>query len=102
MAAFIADELGRHVPWHLSAFHPDYKMQDHTSTTLPTLERAKRIAQAAGLEYVYLGNVPVHGDTYCPECNTLLIDRTGYSITQNNLIDGHCPKCNRIIEGVWK
>jgi pyruvate formate lyase activating enzyme len=102
MAAFIADELGTHVPWHLSAFHPDYKMKEHTSTKLQTLQRAKRIAQKAGLEYVYLGNVPVHGDTYCPECNTLLIDRTGYSVTQNNLKDGHCPNCNRQIEGVWK
>ena len=102
MAAFIADELGKHVPWHLSAFHPDYKMQDHESTKLQTLERAKKIALEAGLEYVYLGNVPVHGDTYCPDCGTLLIDRTGYSVTQNNLVDGHCPKCNRAIEGVWK
>ena len=102
MAAFIADELGRHVPWHLSAFHPDYKMQDHESTKLQTLERAKKIALEAGLEYVYLGNVPVHGDTYCPDCGTLLIDRTGYSVTQNKLVDGHCPKCNREIEGVWK
>ncbi|QOP45657.1 AmmeMemoRadiSam system radical SAM enzyme [Sulfurimonas paralvinellae] len=102
MASFIADELGKHVPWHLSAFHPDYKMQDHEYTKLQTLERAQKIAKEAGLEYVYLGNVPVHGDTYCPDCGTLLIDRTGYSITKNLLVDGHCPKCNREIEGVWK
>ena len=102
MATFIAKELGVHVPWHLSAFHPDYKMQDHQYTTLHTLERAKHIAKEAGLLHVYMGNVPVHGDTYCPDCNTLLIDRTGYAIAQNNLIDGHCPKCNRAIEGVWK
>ncbi len=102
MAVFIANELGKHVPWHLSAFHPDYKMQDHESTKLQTLERAKEIALEAGLEYVYLGNVPVHGDTYCPDCHALLIDRTGYSVTQNQLVDGHCPKCNRALEGVWK
>jgi len=102
MAAFIANELGVHVPWHLSAFHPDYKMQDHEYTKLQTLQRAKNIAKKAGLKYVYLGNVPVHGDTYCPDCGTLLIDRTGYSVTKNSLIDGHCPKCNREIEGVWK
>jgi len=102
MAAFIANDLGVHVPWHLSAFHPDYKMQDHEYTKLQTLQRAKNIAKKAGLEYVYLGNVPVHGDTYCPDCGTLLIDRTGYSVTKNSLIDGHCPKCNREIEGVWK
>jgi len=102
MAEFIAKELGVHVPWHLSAFHPDYKMLDHANTSLKTLERAKKIAKGAGLLYVYLGNVPVHGDTYCPECNTLLIDRTGYRVVQNNLIDGHCPQCNRAIEGVWR
>jgi pyruvate formate lyase activating enzyme len=102
MASFIADELGVHVPWHLSAFHPDYKMQEHKQTKLQTLLRAREIAKEAGLLYVYMGNVRVDGDTYCPDCGTLLIDRTGYSITQNNLIDGRCPRCNRTIEGVWR
>jgi len=101
MAEFIANDLGKHVPWHLSAFHPDYKMLDHDATKLETLQRAKKIGQKAGLHYIYLGNVPVHGDTYCPECEELLIDRTGYSITVNKLKDGHCPKCNREIEGIW-
>ena len=102
MANFIAKELGYHVPWHLSAFHPDYKMLDHDYTKLATLQRASKIAKEAGLYYVYLGNVPVHGDTYCPECGELLIDRTGYSVTLNRMIDGKCPKCNRKIEGIWK
>jgi len=102
MATFISDELGKHVPWHLSAFHPDYKMKDHAYTGLDTLKRANAIAKKAGLYYVYMGNVPVHGDTFCPGCNELLIDRTGYSVTINNLQDGHCPKCYRDIEGVWK
>ncbi len=102
MAEFIAKELGYHVPWHLSAFHPDYKMKDHNYTTLATLKRANKIAKEAGLYYVYMGNVPVHSDTFCPDCNTLLIDRTGYAVTINNLEDGHCPKCKRAIEGVWK
>jgi pyruvate formate lyase activating enzyme len=77
-------------------------MLDNHATKLETLERAKTIGQKAGLEYIYLGNVPVHGDTYCPECNELLINRTGYTVTINNLIEGHCPKCNRAIEGIWK
>jgi pyruvate formate lyase activating enzyme len=102
MASFIADELGRHVPWHLSAFHPDYKMKDHKWTGLETLKRASDIAKKAGLYYVYMGNVPVHGDTFCPDCGELLIDRTGYSVTVNKLKDGHCPKCNRAIEGIWE
>jgi len=49
-----------------------------------------------------MGNVSVNGDTYCPECGELLIDRTDYSVTVNKLQDGHCPKCYREIEGVWK
>ncbi len=102
MAEFIANELGYHVPWHLSAFHPDFKMKDHVYTGIDTLKRASKIAKEVGLYYVYMGNVPVHGDTYCPNCNELLIDRTGYSVTINNLINGHCPKCKRAIEGVWK
>ncbi|SFV52533.1 COG1180: Radical SAM, Pyruvate-formate lyase-activating enzyme like [hydrothermal vent metagenome] len=101
MAEFIANDLGRHVPWHLSAFHPDYKMQDHEYTGIDTLKRASVIGKKAGLYYVYMGNVPVHGDTFCPKCGELLIDRTGYSVTVNKLEDGHCPKCKREIEGVW-
>ena len=102
MAHFIAGELGRHIPWHLSAFHPDYKMKDHKWTGLETLKRASDIAKKAGLCYVYMGNVPVHGDTYCPDCGELLIDRTGYSVTVNKLVNGHCPKCKRTIEGIWE
>ncbi len=101
MANFIANDLGRHVPWHLSAFHPDYKMKDHKWTGIETLKRASDIAKKAGLYYVYMGNVAVHGDTYCPDCGALLIDRAGYSVTINNLAEGHCSKCNRAIEGIW-
>ena len=102
IAEFIANDLGKHVPWHLSAFHPDYKMLDHEATGLETLMRAKKIGEEAGLHYIYLGNVPVHGDTHCPDCGELLIDRTGYSVTLNKLENGHCPKCKREIEGIWK
>lgn len=102
MAAFIANDLGKHVPWHLSAFHPDYKMMDHERTKLETLQRAKEIGKKAGLYYIYMGNVPVHGDTHCPDCGELLIDRTGYSVIVNKLEGGCCPKCKRAIEGVWK
>jgi len=102
MAEFIANELGVHVPWHLSAFHADYKMQNHQNTTVKTLQRASAIAKDAGLEYVYLGNVALPANTYCPDCNTLLIDRSGYSVNKNSLNNGHCPQCNKKIEGVWK
>jgi len=101
MAAFIANDLGKHVPWHLSAFFPNYKMQDHDATKLETLQRAKRIGEEAGLEYIYLGNVPVHSTTCCPKCNAELIDRAGYSTSIKNFEDGHCLSCGHEIEGVW-
>jgi len=102
MASFIAQNLGAHIPWHLSAFHPDYKMQDHHNTTLKTLKRAQKIAKEAGLYYVYMGNVSTHENTYCPECHALLIEREGFIVIQNNLHRGQCPKCHRAIEGIWK
>ncbi len=102
MASFIANDLGKDVPWHLSAFHPSYKMMDTQSTRLETLQRAEKIGRDAGLNYIYLGNVPVKSDTYCPNCSELLVDRTGYKIDLNKLQNGYCPKCNQEIKGVWK
>lgn len=101
MAEFIANDLGKHVPWHLSAFSPNYKMLDHNATRVETLNRAKKIGKEAGLDYIYLGNVMVSGDTHCPHCDELLIDRSGYRVTVNTLENGHCPKCDKAIEGVW-
>jgi len=101
MAAFIANDLGTQVPWHLSAFSPNYKMLDHDTTGLDTLQRAQKIGQRAGLKHIYLGNVAVAGNTYCPECDTVLIDRMGYSVTTNRLTDGACPHCHKPIAGVW-
>lgn len=102
MASFIANDLGKHVPWHLSAFYPQYKMLDHERTRIETLQRAEKIGKEAGLKYIYLGNVPVKSDTYCPSCNELVIDRTAYMVESNKLKNGYCPKCNYKIEGVWK
>ncbi len=101
MASFIAQELGVHVPWHLSAFHPDYKMLNHDSTKIETLQRAKKIAKEAGLLFVYLGNIVANNNTYCPNCDTLLIDRKDYRVIQNNLVSECCPKCHTVIKGVW-
>jgi len=101
MADFIAGELGRHVPWHLSAFHPDYKMTDRPATALATLQKAEEIAKKAGLYYVYLGNVPVSAHTDCPGCGKRVIERRGFRVETNRLADGCCPHCGRKIEGVW-
>lgn len=101
MATFIADDLGVDVPWHLSAFYPNYKMLEHQATGIATLQRAEQIGKKAGLKHIYLGNVPIAGNTYCPECDTLLIDRTGYNVTTNKLQNGNCPHCSKSIAGVW-
>lgn len=102
MAEFIATELGEDVPWHLSAFHPDYKMNEHSPTKLKSLTDAYEIGEKAGLNYIYLGNVPVPSETFCPKCKETLIIRRGFSVTKNILKDGNCPKCNTHIAGVWK
>jgi len=102
MAEFIANDLGKDVPWHLSAFHPDYKMMDHKWTSLETLKRARDIAKKVGLYYLYMGNVPINRDTNCPDCGELLIGRRGFEIVVNNLVDGQCPNCNRELEGVFR
>lgn len=102
IAHFIADELDPYTPWHISAFHPDYKVQDKGPTTLDTLKRAEAIGKKAGLAYIYMGNVIEVGITSCPGCGLELITRRGYYVTKNILNHGHCPACNRQIEGVWE
>lgn len=86
MAAFIAEDLGREVPWHLSAFSPNYKMLDHEVTKVETLQRAKEIGKKAGLEHIYLGNVSVDVSTSCSACGFSLIDRRGYRVTDRKSV----------------
>ncbi|WP_435626337.1 AmmeMemoRadiSam system radical SAM enzyme [Candidatus Ferrigenium straubiae] len=102
MSEWIARELGADVPLHFSAFHPDYKMIDVPPTPPQKLVGVRRIAMAAGLRYVYTGNVHNReGDTtYCPSCHGALIERDWYEIRQYSLTpDGHCPDCNARIAG---
>jgi pyruvate formate lyase activating enzyme len=102
MSEWIAGELGVGVPLHFTAFHPDYKMTDIPATPIATLIRAKQIAEAAGLLYVYTGNVHNRaGDTTrCPSCGSDLIVRDWYAIEQYRLTaDGHCPDCHTAIAG---
>ncbi|MBN1132650.1 MAG: AmmeMemoRadiSam system radical SAM enzyme [Bacteroidales bacterium] len=90
-------------PLHFSRFHPEYKLQRLPATPLQTLENARKIALAEGLKYVYIGNVPGvnASDTYCPECNNLLINRSGFKIEQNNIRENKCSYCGHGIPGVW-
>lgn len=102
MCAWIVKELGVDVPLHFSAFHPDYKMTNIPGTPIETLIQARKIAQDAGLQYVYTGNVHnKEGDTtYCPACGSSLIVRDWYEIKEYRLTtDGHCPDCNTQIAG---
>jgi pyruvate formate lyase activating enzyme len=105
LSQWIMRELGPDVPLHFSAFHPDWKMQDVPSTPASTLTRARRIAQQAGLRYVYTGNVHdvAGGTTSCPTCHAPLIVRDWYDILQYHVTpDGHCPECRAEIAGRFR
>ena len=105
MARWICDELGSDTPLHFSRFHPQYQLRNLPPTPARTLDMARREAMDAGLAYVYVGNLMGHegGSTYCPRDGTLLIGRTGFWITENNLTaEGRCPSCNEQIPGVWQ
>ncbi|MDH4121035.1 MAG: AmmeMemoRadiSam system radical SAM enzyme [Deltaproteobacteria bacterium] len=93
------------MPWHVTAFHPDYKMDTTPATPPQTLARAHAIGREAGLRYVYTGNLPgrVQGTehTCCPECKTLLIERRGFHVLENKARDGRCPTCGLALPGRW-
>jgi pyruvate formate lyase activating enzyme len=102
MAEFIVTNLGIDTPWHVSQFHPTYKLTDRSRTPVATLRRAYDIGRAAGLRYVYEGNVPGEGgeNTCCPSCSTLLIKRYGYIIEAGRIRGGACPDCGTTIAGI--
>ena len=104
-ASFLAG-ISPEIPWHVTAFHKDYRMTDPVDATPDTLVRACEIGAAAGLKFVYAGNLPGRvgrwENTYCPECGDLLIERVGYDIRRQGIgPDGRCPSCRRGIPGVW-
>ena len=101
MAEFISTKLGKDIPWHLSAFHPDYKMLDTPATSLKSMMRAKEIAKSYGIKYIYLGNIQNDSSTYCYKCEAKLIDRIGFSSEVLNLKDSMCCSCGTEIKGVW-
>jgi pyruvate formate lyase activating enzyme len=94
------------IPWHLTAFHPDYKMGDRPPTGSRALLDAAALARAEGLRYVYVGNLPgMAGEfesTRCPACRTVLVPRQGYRVGVPSLdAEGRCPRCRLAIPGVW-
>lgn len=104
-ARYIAS-VSREIPWHVTAFHPDYKMTDPPPTSVRTLLRAAEIGQEAGLNYVYAGNIPgrvgEYETTRCPACRETLIERYSYVIEGYRITaQGTCPKCGTPVGGVW-
>jgi len=104
MCQWIKKELGPDVPLHFSRFTPMYLLKNLPPTPVSSLEKAHAIAKGAGLNYVYIGNVPGHRyeHTYCPNCDKVLIGRMGYSILANNIKKSKCRFCGQRIPGVWK
>jgi len=103
IASFIK-EIGEETPWHLSRFHPNYKMLDISPTPLSFIEKAREIGNKVGLRYVYSGNIPgdIGENTYCYSCKERLISRFGFSVLSNFLKNGACPNCKAQIDGVFK
>jgi pyruvate formate lyase activating enzyme len=103
LAKWVKANLGPDVPLHFSRFQPQYLLKNLPPTPLQTLERAKAIADAEGLHYVYLGNVPGHPaeKTYCPKCRRVVVDRVGYAINAMQLRNGKCRYCQQPIPGLW-
>jgi pyruvate formate lyase activating enzyme len=103
IAEFIAS-VDPDIPWHITAYHQDYKM-DNANTTARHILRAYEIGKRAGLRYIYPGNIPAgFGDkesTHCPKCDMVVIGRTGFRVTSFQLKDGKCPRCATAIPGVW-
>jgi len=101
LAGFIVS-LGKEVPWHISRFHPMYRMLDRSPTSVKILERARKMGMEAGLRYVYTGNVPGDPgeDTFCPHCGQLLVDRLGFQILNYQIREKKCSRCGTEIDGV--
>lgn len=103
MCEWLAENGFKDTPLHFSRFHPDYKLTKLHPTPVETLVNARQIAMNSGLKYVYIGNVPGSEgqDTYCPSCNKVVIDRSGYKINSHQIKDGKCVYCDNKIAGVW-
>jgi pyruvate formate lyase activating enzyme len=106
IAEFVAG-ISPDIPWHVTAFHEDYKMFGQGNTGAVLLQRAAGIGQAAGLHYVYAGNLPAQlhklEDTHCPRCSAVVIERVGFRVVRNRLTEvGNCPDCAAPIPGVWR
>jgi len=104
-AADFISSVSPDIPWHVTAFHQDYKMTGPDNTSVETLIRAAEMGYAAGLKFVYAGNLPGrvgrYENTYCPSCKATLIERYGFRVLKNRICNGACPNCHTMIPGRW-
>ena len=103
IANFIAENLGKNTPWHISRFYPTYNLSYIPPTSDKSLYLAKNIGETAGLEYVYIGNFPGNNseNTLCPNCKKILIQRRGFNIISNLIKNKECPYCKKRIYGLF-
>ena len=103
MCLWLKKNAGADTPVHFTRFFPEYKLKSVPPTPVGTLVRAYAIARAAGLRYVYVGNVPSHPmeNTNCPKCGKTLIARQGFQVAKNALKNGRCPYCGEKLRGLW-
>jgi len=103
MCNWLVENGFNETPLHFSRFFPAYKLNDTPPTSVKSLIQAREIATTAGIKYVYIGNIPSLNaeNTFCPNCKTLLVERRGYEIYQNRIINGQCLSCGCQINGVW-
>ncbi len=105
IAGFITS-VSSDIPWHVTAFHPDYHMMDPDPTPSESLIRAAEIGEAAGLHFVYAGNLPGRTgrfeNTFCPACRTVLVERRGFTVLRTTIHQGRCPRCQKEVPGIWE
>ena len=104
LSRWVKKYLGADVPLHFTRFYPQYLLKNLPPTPLSTLERCKAIADAEGLHYVYIGNVPGHKaeNTFCPHCGRKIVERRGFLINKIDISDNACAFCGTEIPGVWR
>ncbi len=98
IADFIKN-IDENIPWHVTRFHPDYKLLNHDSTDVRILNKIVKIGKNSGLNYIYQGNIGYGEDTFCPNCNKLILKRTGFVLSYSKIKNNHCSFCNEKIFG---
>jgi pyruvate formate lyase activating enzyme len=101
LAAFIAGNLGKVTPWHISKYYPNYQYDASAPTSMRSIQNAVAIGRKAGLKFIYVGNAGVDLPTRCPGCGEVLIEREGFRPRVNQVKQGHCPFCGTKIPGIW-